>query len=105
MPLKRGIVIASEVKKGDLIRMPGGFAPIEKVQYMLPETDLQVYNIALKTNEVGDEHHLLVADGIVTGDLYLQKKLQPKKDSRMAQFFWGQGLEVAPASYFGDETL
>ena len=70
-----GLKPASALKKGD--RLPvaaGGFTEITKLTPQKYEG--LVYNFALPGDATKD--HLVVANGLVTGDLFLQEQLAKK---------------------------
>lgn len=77
MRTDRGIVAAAEVRPGDLLYR-ADLAP-EKVtrvtNYLLSPAD-QVVNLELESVTGTDDDHWVVADGLVTGDHFLQKKLE-----------------------------
>jgi hypothetical protein len=71
-----GLKMAKDLNKGDLLMTAKG-APVAITSLRRVPYSGQVYNIALPGT--GTRNHLIIADGLVTGDLYLQQKLSTKK--------------------------
>lgn len=78
---KKGLVEASELKVGMMIRNPeGDWARISRLQLYTPEESSEVWNLELESADESIMSHALDANGIVTGDLYLQEELETRKD-------------------------
>ena len=68
------IVMAKDVKSGDLVQTKNGFEKLLGVEKVFKGPDYLVYNLDLEGEGVTTSH-LVQAEGFVTGDLYLQLKL------------------------------
>ena len=75
----RGLLTARELRLGDKIPLSGSSQKWEKILSLKPvnPVDHIVWNIELEGGASASDHFLL-ADGVVTGDLYLQKSLTKK---------------------------
>lgn len=68
-----GLKTAEQLSTSDQLRLKdGSWVSIQKIERKKTKHD--VYNIELKGSDI--QSHLIISNGIVTGDLYLQKKLQ-----------------------------
>ncbi len=76
MLTQRGLLQAKEVSPGDQFKTQNQWIAVESVKAKKYKD--QVYNIVL----FGDsfEQHLLISNDIVTGDLFLQRKLSEQKE-------------------------
>jgi hypothetical protein len=73
----RGIIKAKDVSKNDKLKIQdGSFEAINSIEEIKISTNSNVHNLELDV--VGDkfEDHLVIADGVITGDLFVQQKLQ-----------------------------
>lgn len=79
--IERGLVSAADLRVGDVLQ--GGHGEAETILEIRREKlskEKMVWNFELDSDSDRDEEHFVLADGIVTGDLYLQHKLEgPKK--------------------------
>lgn len=80
MMTERGLVKAQDVKISDklLTAKAGEFVALSSVRRHI--TKDQVYNFELKGGK-RDEDHLVIANGLATGELFLQKRLSLKSPS------------------------
>lgn len=77
----KSIVMAKDLKKGDVIQTIVGFKALTEVKKEFKDTGYQVYNLELERgNSVAD--HLIQADGFITGDLHIQSMVS--KENKMA---------------------
>ena len=74
----RGLLTAKELRVGNQIPLPGNgkWGRITSLKTVDP-TDNVVWNIEIEGGESPNDH-LVLADGVVTGDLYLQESLARK---------------------------
>ena len=71
----KGNVVASALKVGDrLVTADGKEVAITKVETLAPNSSQRVINFTLEGSESFDDH-MLIANGLVSGDLFVQKKL------------------------------
>ncbi len=78
---KAGFAIkkAMEVKESDMILgKDGEFHEITMLKTLPPTKDMQVYNFKLVSDSRMPQDHMIVADGIVTGDLEIQETIAKK---------------------------
>ncbi len=74
-----GLKPAREVKLTDkLLLSDGKYHSLSKREIIAPEKNQQVWNIEIG-NSSDKNQHMIEADGIVTGDLFLQNQLKTKK--------------------------
>ncbi|MCX6131385.1 MAG: Hint domain-containing protein, partial [Proteobacteria bacterium] len=77
-PSKRGLLPAASLKAGDQVADgQDGYETIESIELRQYEKSPIVWNIELEAGADAIEHYVL-ADGVVTGDLFLQKSLKNK---------------------------
>ena len=82
---KRGLLRAEQLVVGDKIPAANGsWTTVEKLALHPKEAKQIVWNIRLKTNSKDPHQHLVLADGIVSGDLWLQKNLDKIKAASRA---------------------
>jgi len=78
---KKGPKMAMDVNLNDEVALEDGktLHPVERVSLVLPvDPKQQVINIKLKTNSKNPKEHAVLANGIVSGDLFLQSELEKK---------------------------
>ncbi len=78
---KKGQKMAMDVNLNDEIALEDGktMHPVERVSLVLPvDKKQQVYNIKLKSNSKDPKEHAVLANGVVSGDLFLQSELEKK---------------------------
>lgn len=67
---------ADQLRSGDeVIAEKGRVRVVEKIESLTPEKRPLVYNFALASEDGEQLAHAVMADGVVTGDLYLQEQL------------------------------
>jgi hypothetical protein len=77
MVTKRGYVRASDVRRDDqLLRSDGSWVSVSIVKKVPAR---HVINFVLNSNSRSYEDHVVVSDGLVTGDLWLQTNLGKKE--------------------------
>jgi hypothetical protein len=75
VPTARGIVQASALRPDDELTVDGGKqVKIRRLTREAPAPGLLVYNIEIEGGASADEH-MIVANGLVVGDLWLQEQL------------------------------
>ncbi len=67
-----GVILARDVKTGDLLTLNGTKAEVTKVKYLPIKSSQKVLNIRLEGDDQLD-NHMVLSDGIVTGDLTAQE--------------------------------
>lgn len=73
---KFGLVAAKDLSKGMLvIGSEGTFVPVTKVVKHEINLHQKVRNLVINSGETSNEGHMVMADGVVTGDYFLQQKL------------------------------
>ena len=73
---KNGLKAAKDLSTSDFILSHGGrFDKVQQIQVIDMEPNTFVYNFALENQGQGNYQHMVEADGVVTGDLYLQEKV------------------------------
>lgn len=83
MKTERGVLPADQIKKTDkLLTENGAWVQIKKISRVKYQD--QVYNVELEGIEEAD--HLVIANGLVSGDLYLQQHPTPKTKRSLASF-------------------
>jgi hypothetical protein len=86
-----GLIGARELKAGDKILSPSGTWDIVKSTKELPvDPEAVVWNLEIATDEHDETHHMIVANGILSGDLYLQKRIGSRNLLEMAQMLLDQ---------------
>lgn len=86
MATQNGIKAANQVSEKDLLKLAdGSFTLLTKIEQK--KTQHQVYNFELAG--AADEDHLVVANGIVSGELYLQNKIS-NEQSKSIPFYLSQ---------------
>lgn len=78
---KKGVKMAMDLSLNDELALEGGeaFHPIEKIALVLPvDKKQQVINLKLKTKSKNPKDHAVLANGLVSGDLFLQTDLEKK---------------------------
>jgi hypothetical protein len=73
---RQGMRQADELKIGDEIAVKGGYRALTHVSRRPASDNQNVYNFAIATGKDGETAHMVEADGIVTGDLFLQERLE-----------------------------
>jgi hypothetical protein len=72
-----GLKQAKDLKLGDrVVGDDGNTYPIERLESVPPQIGQRVINFILEGYEADVNKHLLVSDGLVTGDLYLQNHFE-----------------------------
>jgi|GEM_PF-4357533 len=87
-PAKEGLIPAFALKEGDLVQSAhGSWVPVQSIQVLAaPAKAPMVWNLELKGSADPRDHYVL-ANGVVTGDLYLQTRLQKADNLRLAEGF------------------
>lgn len=68
---------AEDLRAGDLVRLSdGSHRKIGSIVMLPVNVNQVVYNFELEAPTTRDEDHMLLANGIVTGDLFLQEKFE-----------------------------
>ncbi len=78
---KKGQKMAMDVNLNDEIALEDGktMYPVQRVSLVLPvDKKQQVYNIKLKSSSKDPKEHAVLANGVVSGDLFLQSELERK---------------------------
>jgi hypothetical protein len=76
----KGNVIAKSVAVGDrMIDAAGGEVTITKVETLAPDSSQKVINFTLEGGESFNDH-MLIANGIRSGDLFVQRQLNQRKN-------------------------
>jgi hypothetical protein len=71
---QRGYIQAHQLKAGDQMWIDTGFAPVGQVTRKKLQEEVQVWNLVLKEAKSWEEH-LIFAEGIAVGDLWMQTEL------------------------------
>lgn len=73
-----GLKQASDLTKADsILGRDGKFHPLTALRQRAPDANQRVVNVELRTSSRDDPgEHMVLADGIVAGDLFLQERLQ-----------------------------
>lgn len=80
----KGLIAAAHLKTGDRILARGGrYQTTTSVETLTNKDPAFVYNFAVASSEVGPTGHMVEADGIVTGDLFLQEQVSGIDRSKM----------------------
>ena len=70
---------ANELKTGDrILSKDGKFREITVLQKLPVKSDQMVHNLMLDTDSTNPDDHMLIADGVITGDLFLQEQVDKK---------------------------
>lgn len=76
----KGMVLASALKAGDEILIVGGkIHRLDSVKNLPIDPSQKVFNLTLDAGDESFENHTIVAEGFITGDLMVQKKLAKKE--------------------------
>lgn len=77
---QNGIKMARELTKADkLLGQDGKFHAITELRQRAVDPSAQVVNLRLATDSQKPAAHMVEADGVVSGDLYLQRRLQEQR--------------------------
>lgn len=83
-PTHRGTLAAFDLRVGDQVRMEEGeWVAISSIKAKHAATPPTVWNLTIEGEK--DEDHYVLAGGFVTGDLYIQSKLQAKAEGFAAR--------------------
>jgi len=78
---RAGLKQADELSKTDEIIVKGGaFRKVDRIVKRAAKKDQQVVNIAIAGPNFEASSHMLEADGVVAGDLFIQEKLENEKN-------------------------
>ncbi len=84
-PTLEGIKAAYRIRQGEIVYLYEGDrkreAQVSEVRFVQPETTPDVWNLELQGSDEAEDH-FLVADGVVTGDLLIQSKLQKEEQQK-----------------------
>lgn len=76
MLTKHGLRLAKDVQVGDLLPdKEGNWLAVESIEQKKLELGGLVWNFEIDTDSKDPKYHMVVADGVVTGDLFLQETL------------------------------
>ena len=76
-----GLKQANELSKTDEIIVKGGsFRKVDRLVKHVAKKDQQVVNIAIAGPNFEASSHMLEADGVIAGDLFIQEKLENEKN-------------------------
>lgn len=68
------IKAARELTMADrILGADGRYHPLNILERRRPESEMFVYNVVLDTDSTDPRDHMILADGIITGDLWLQQ--------------------------------
>ncbi|WP_141736085.1 Hint domain-containing protein [Oligoflexus tunisiensis] len=74
-----GLIPASQLRVGDLIQSEDGrWAAVDAVVKETQKYDDDVFNLELAADAYTEAAHMVVANGIMSGDLFLQKRVQSR---------------------------
>jgi hypothetical protein len=77
---KIGLMGAKDLRVGDLIQDHArGWQPIERVETKPSAEASIVWNLELDVTTHDEDHHMLLANGVLTGDHYLQKRVRSRQ--------------------------
>lgn len=79
MTTKRGVVMAAEVTANDQILIEGNKWVAATIE-TLPSHGQTVYNFVLEGDHQR-QNHMILANGVVTGDLYLQRRIKKENEN------------------------
>lgn len=75
-----GLIGAKDLQAGDLVRgTDDTWQKVKHVKQEAPNPHTTVWNIELDAAEENEAHHMVLADGVVTGDLYLQNRITSRQ--------------------------
>jgi hypothetical protein len=75
-----GLIGAKDLKPGDQVRGEDDeWKTVTSVKQDEPNPNAIVWNIELDAAEESEAHHMVLADGVVTGDLYLQNRITSRQ--------------------------
>lgn len=75
-PTRGGFKAASSLVEGEeILKLDGSYGSITKIESLPIDPSQQVVNIQIDTPSERFEDHMVVADGVVTGDLFVQRAL------------------------------
>ena len=78
--LKGELLRADQLTPGMVLKLEdGSFAPIRSINRPEIEDAQYVVNFVLEANAGSDDSHMLISEGIVTGDLVLQRRLAKRQ--------------------------
>lgn len=84
-PTARGLLMARQLRVGDRIGNPdGGWTRVTGLSTSSIEDGRSVANFVVNAGSERDADHFVVAGGVVTGDLYLQRKLSRARKVALA---------------------
>ncbi len=75
---QRGYIQAQELRTDDQLWIDQGFAPVGQLVRKKLQEEVQVWNLTLKEAQSWEEH-LIFAEGIAVGDLWMQTELANRK--------------------------
>jgi hypothetical protein len=77
---KLGIMGAKDLRVGDLIQHPTqGWQAVAKLEVQPSDANTIVWNLELDVPTQDENHHMLLANGVLTGDHYLQKRVRSRQ--------------------------
>lgn len=77
---KLGIMGAKDLRAGDLIQHPTkGWQAIDRLVVQPSDAHTIVWNLELDVPTQNEDHHMLLANGVLTGDHYLQKRVRSRQ--------------------------
>ena len=80
---KHGLRLAKDVKVGDFLPdAQGNWRAVESITEQSLDEGALVWNFEIDTDSKDPKYHMVLADGVVTGDLYLQETLAFMERSR-----------------------
>lgn len=77
-----GVKQAAELVDGDRLVLPGKEALVSAVEVYENQEQMNVWNLELDSDSDAAEHHMVLADGIPAGDLFLQTELETLRRGR-----------------------
>jgi len=78
---RAGLKQADELSSNDeIIVKSGAFRKVDHVVKRAPKKNQQVVNIAIAGQNFEASSHMLEADGVIAGDLFIQEKLENEKN-------------------------
>ena len=79
--LKSGqVILASSLKAGDFVQDANGdWMTLTKVEKQAVKKGQEVWNFTFKTKSTDPKDHIVVADGVAAGDLWLQRQMSKKQ--------------------------
>lgn len=86
MPTNTGIKQAQQLTLADQLLGPDGrYHPISKFRKLPAKKGRRVFNLVINENSTDPMAHMVLVDGVVAGDLWLQEKLEAKKSTLVTQ--------------------